>query len=227
MRDRDAFRDDPLRDDEERWLPAGDEGLDSTAAEEHRRVDELLDALPAPAVPAGLGERTLAAARSALARENAARENAAREEAALDRVLDRLAVDAPPAGLAERVVARAAPPRRRTGGAPRTVWLVPLAAAATLGLMAWSGLFDRDSGSVEREPVARRPGAVANLDPSIEAGATGESSGAAAAPDDELLEDLAVLEEWELLVDQDLELILADLEEVDEWLLLLTEEESG
>lgn len=185
-------------------------------------VDRLLDAVAEPTAPEGLAERVLAGTQAELERG----------ERALDAVLDRLAVDAPRAGLTDRVLAATAA-ERESDAAPiipaaprprwsRTAWIAPLAAAAAALAVLAPGWFATDDGQqgLPAQPLGAET--VAQVDPPVDAPAEPESSDDLDV-DPELLANLAVLEEWELLMGDELELLLADLEEVDEWLVLLPE----
>ena len=116
-------------------------------------------------------------------------------------MLDALPDPIPPPDLAARVLAdlaSARPVRRRARS--RTYLL---AAAVAAGLLVAVALFLR------RAPgEARGPQRVAQVERPVEE-----------APDVELLESLEVLEDWDLLMSDELDLLLAELDEVD-WTLI-------
>ncbi len=208
------------------------------AAEEALEI--LLASLPDPRLPPGVAERVLA--RLAREREAAALDalleraapvpappdlahkvlaglEAARAQAALDRLLERLPAPAAPAGLAARVLAglereRGALPRATLAMVPRSVPRSPLAlglrltaaaavlAAGALGVRALLRHADR---------AARQGLAVAVSSPS--AAATLE------VPPAGLLESLELLESWDLIADDSLEVVLTSIDTVDEVLL--------
>ncbi|MEO0649834.1 MAG: hypothetical protein AAFZ65_04060 [Planctomycetota bacterium] len=127
------------------------------------------------------------------------------EFARLDALLDELPAPVEPPGLAERVLAATASeragqhPAARGPRAWRPVWIaMPLAAAA--GLALWFG----GLGGADRQA----------LGPNV------PSEQVADLPTDpDLLRELELLEDWELLVTDDLDVLLAELDEVDELLL--------
>jgi hypothetical protein len=191
------------------------------AAEEALEV--LLASLPAPRLPAGLAERLLRrladaragadeldllllhgeapsgpadlAGRVLSALAPARREQ--RDERALDRLLAEVEAPATPPALAERVLAALAAERnavdasrgpRRSARPRRRVTLgLLLAAASVLAVVA------------VRLGGERRPARVA-VEPA----------------QDELLAALDVLENWDLVTDDDVDLLLADLDAADE-----------
>ena len=133
-------------------------------------------------------------------------ERRARELERLDALLDEQPAPRVPDGLAERVLAAVAEERASRGAGrgarPRLLWVgAPLAAAAALAL--WFGT----------RPDAAPEG------PTQVAGAPGASGELALPAEPELLRELELLEDWELLVTDDLDLLLAELDEVDEALL--------
>ena len=190
------------------------------AAEE--ALDVLLATLPAPRLPAGVAARVLARlaeerqdaaldrllelARSApaptcLARDVLATLEAERQSAALDRLLDLLPEPVAPRGLAVRVLAgleRERAPRTWIGRARRAPWHVRIAAAAALalgGAMAFDAL--RPKPQVE--------------DTSVDL--------AAGTPPQELLESLDLLQDWDLINDPSVDVVLTGLDTAEEVLL--------
>ncbi|MEW6073425.1 MAG: hypothetical protein AB1726_12650 [Planctomycetota bacterium] len=164
---------------------------DSRAGESERDLDRLLDLDRAPAAPADLAPRVLAGL--------AAARRAEREEERLDRLLDRVPAPPVPPALAGRLLAALAAEReaaRRPGRLLRFLARPParrLAAAAVLvglGLVAWR--------LVLGTPGRSGPGPAD--DPGREA---------------ELIAWLDVLEPWELLMSNDLDLTLAGIDPVD------------
>jgi hypothetical protein len=183
-------------------------------------LEGLLATLPAPRLPAGVAERVLArlaeerqdaaldrllelanASRAPvdLARKVLARLEDERQSTALDRLLDRLPQPAVPQGLAGRVLAgleRERAPRTWLERARRAPVLLRLAAAAALVLgaaMAIDAL--RPEDSVDLAGFA--PG----------------------GPPPELLESLELLQDWELINDESLDVVLTGLDTADEVLL--------
>jgi hypothetical protein len=171
---------------------------------EARRLDELLERGGAAPAPAGLAERVLAG----LSAEGARRGDA------LDRLLGRLPEPAVPSGLAERVIASAAAAAgpTRTGARPsvtawraRVAWLAAAAAVVAAGTLAWRLLVDGGGGgaapSPERGPA---PIHVAHVTP--------EDTVDPDDPPAALLAALPVLENWDLLMEADLDVLLAGLD---------------
>ncbi|MEX1023753.1 MAG: hypothetical protein WD226_01640 [Planctomycetota bacterium] len=159
-------------------------------------LDRLLHTAVVPAPPAALGARVLAGL------------VAARDAERLERLLDRVDAPAPPDGLERRVLAALAAPRSRFAEpAPdRAGRLLPmhrsiLAAAALLlfALLAWRTIFTG----------AERP---------VEEVATLADESAESVPD-ELLLALDVLERWDEVTGDDLDVLLASLDVTDEALL--------
>ena len=189
------------------------------AAEE--ALEDLLASLPEPRLPAGVAERVLArlaldrlldAAGSAavptgLAARVLAGLEGARAEAALDRLLGLVPAPVAPRGLAARTLAalegerapRPVLPLRRRAPSPLAVGLRLAAALALLvgGALGVRALLHEEGRP--REEVA----SVGSLD----------------APPTELLESLDLLEAWELITDDSLEVMLTSLDTADEVLL--------
>jgi hypothetical protein len=197
---------------------------DLLAAEE--ALDVLLATLPAPRLPAGVAERVLARlaeerqdaaldrllelARSApapigLAHGVLATLEAERQSTQLDRLLDLLPEPAAPRGLAARVLAgldRERAPHTWIGRARRAPWLVRVAAAAALalaGAMAFDALRPKPPADEEIVDLA----GVAPI----------------GAPPPELLESLDLLQDWELINDPSVDVVLTGLDTAEEVLL--------
>jgi hypothetical protein len=208
-------------------------------------LETLLASLPAPQLPPALTERVLA--RLAGAREDtaldalleldrvegvpedlagdvlsalrphrrAAAGGAPREEDALDRLLDRVPAPDVPVGLAERTLRRLERHRRRPRpgvlAARRSLLAVAAALLISLGYGTWMVLAWWRTGQVDgpREDVALVQPAPEVLPEVLE------------EPSEELLASLELLESWDLLTSDDLELALASLDEVDGALLEL------
>ena len=196
-------------------------------------LDALLE-LDRAEPPPGLPVRMLAGLREA------------RAEAQLDRLLDSLPEPAPPRDLARTVLRglepqRLAPhPVRRVRparpvlfrGFDRTSAPAVLAAAAALLAVAgayfwWPAAPERRLGSEDEGPVALldepRAGERAEVVPTALESGDADAS-VSAQPDDEFLASLELLEDWELLIGDDVDLLLATLAAPDE-LLLQTEDD--
>lgn len=166
-------------------------------------LDALLATLPRPRLPGDLARRVLA------------RLGGAREQERLDDLLDLLPSPVPPDDLAARTLRRLAPERPEWPKGPRRLRLLRggrrawrIAAAVLVAAGAW-WLVPRELEGPE-EPRAR-----------------GAAAPVAAHVDDELLEALDVLENWELLTSDDLDVVLAELDAVDWTLLEYGSEEVG
>jgi len=160
-------------------------------------LEDLLDRDPAPVVPPDLADRVL----GRLSAERAAPDPRRAIEGPLHRLLGVLPEPAIPAGLVQRVlsglegertVAQRARPFALPRRAPRTL-VVVLAAGllVALSLLFWKRRGD-DPGRTTVGPNAE----FLEVDP-------------------ELLADLELLEDWELLMQEDLDLLLDDLDPVD------------
>lgn len=195
---------------------------DLLAAEE--ALEDLLATLPAPRLPAGVAARVLArlaeereaaaldrllelasAARApeGLARSVLARLEEERQSAALDRLLE-LDVAAAPGGLAGRVLAaldQERAPHTRASRWRRTPVALRLAAAGVLALGGAAAL----DALLESEPADELPRDVFPLE-----------LAEAAEPPPELLE---LLQDWELINDESLDVVLTGLDTADEVLL--------
>ena len=154
-------------------------------------LDALLDLASAgDEAPAGLADSVLAGLKATRAEED------------LDRLLEAVPEPEVPAGLARDVLAGLAAERRPTlrlvrgGGRAR---LVRIAAATLLVLGAgWLAIELTDEDTPEPAPVVAdgTPGAPATAD----------------EPSEELLANLDVLESWDLVTHDDLDVLLASLE---------------
>lgn len=190
-------------------------------------LDELLErADPAIDAPA-LARRVLAG----LAAERA--------EVALDRLLERVPAPDVPADLAERTLAKLALARRRPAATPaRRVWLASAAAAVLVagGAWAWRAWWRGDE-RIELPPIAeptptvpegdRAPNAPRVAPESAPKRALGNQADPFATPSDELLASLSVLESWELLNSENVDVMLSNLDAKDELLLELASELAG
>jgi tetratricopeptide (TPR) repeat protein len=173
-----------------------------------RELDVLLELDADAAAPAGLSRGVLAGLAAA---------RAAEADARLDALLELDRSEAP-AGLAGRTLLRLGRARRPLP--VRSRWLVALAAAAVLALIAWAAWPGR--GEPKRVPAAPAP--VVNA-PEPRRAPDERKAAADAAPDD-LLAALDVLQNWDVLVNADVETMLSTLPADDE-ALLATAEEGG
>ncbi|QDU64981.1 hypothetical protein [Engelhardtia mirabilis] len=194
---------------------------------EFQRLDALLDRMPAPERVVGLAQRVIAAT-------------------AAERGWIAGAVGGPDSEQSGGEVFDRASGRTSAGSSVGRSWVLAglLSAAAAVLLSVAQGLFGGSPGDSGTEFVASNDAELVPIH-RTDVGADNdagqvtspgslpddstrvEQADTTAAADAELLADLAVLEEWELLMDEDLEVLLAELEEVDEWLLQLPEDENG
>ncbi|MBI5434849.1 MAG: hypothetical protein HZA52_18600 [Planctomycetes bacterium] len=204
------------------------------AAEE--ALELLLDSLPEPKLPRELAVRVLARlklrpagdgldalleradpaiASPTLARRVLAGIAAERAEIALDRLLERVPAPEVPAELAVRTLSRLAlARRRRTAFSGPRLWLTAAAAAVIVLGGAWSlRAWLRGATPVDPQPIVEN--ATPEQAPRIES---------LAAPSDELLASLSVLESWELLNSDNIDVMLSSLDASDELLLELSSE---
>ena len=213
--------------------------------EDEEALEAVLASLPEPALPPDLAERVLArlagervttldglldlnrvaatadrerlaglAARVLSGLEAAReRERLAGAERRLDALLDRVPAPDVPDDLAERVLAAVRPRPRLFALRGGLAWAALAAAAAVLALVAWR--FTRTDGVA---PLDAPPRNVAGGSLPAEPRAP-EARGGADDVDDELLASLDVLERWDLLTDEDLAVLLASMDAVDEELL--------
>lgn len=161
------------------------------------RLDALLELDGEPAIPADLSSRVLAGL-SAARHESSTISAATRGERQLDSLLDSVPAPHVPDDLAARVLAALEPVRRpapRLRLLRRRAWRVVVAAAlvVVMGLAAWKGF------------------GGATVDPNDPSGYE--------AVDEELIASLDVLERWDLLMTNDIDLLLAGLDPVAEALL--------
>jgi hypothetical protein len=169
--------------------------------EREERLDALLEELPADAGPADLAQRV-------------ARALTARREAALDRLLDLVPQPAVPADLAARVLAGLAPVRPARRPRPLRRLAVPLALVAAAGLLLALVLW---RSSPEADDAGPR---VVDADPTP---AVAEQDEAVLETDDELV--AYALEHWELLTGDDLDLLLAGLDPLEQaWIEVAADE---
>ncbi len=185
------------------------------AREDERSLDELLALDAGERAPTTLAPRVLAGLAAARAEEHAAA-NASGTEAALDRLLARAEHVDVPAGLAQRVRLRLAAERNAPVRAPAsTRWrrrALALAAGVIVAAGAWwfvaRALQERGPQTpdfVEQGSGSNDAGAPAtHLRPPSVAG--GVSS---AAPGDELLAVIDVLEQWDVLMHDDVDVLLS------------------
>lgn len=179
--------------------------LEATNARGADDLDRILDRMDEPLVPAGLAAGVLADV--AFAREAPAGARAegapSGEDERLDRVLEELPQPVVPGDLSRRLLG--ALERDRRPVVPRLLTLQRVAAVAAV-LLGIVGIWWLDSDS-----------AVSRTD---RAGTEFAGVGAPVNPgDEELLSYLDVLENWEFLVDDDLEVLLSSVDSVDELLL--------
>lgn len=130
------------------------------------------------------------------------------ELARLDALLDELPDPREPMGLAERVLAATAAERQGVRPRPVRPWWIAAALAAAAAVALWFGWSRGGDGPApggRTEQIADLPADAA------------------------LLRELELLEDWELLVTDDLALLLAELDEVDEALIdeALSEDPDG
>lgn len=194
--------------------------------EAEEALEDLLASLPEPRLPAGVAERVLARlaldrlldaaggapAPTGLAARVLAGLEGARSDAALDRLLGLLPTPAAAPGLAARTLAalegervaaaapaRAPAPLRRRAPSP---FALGLRLAAALALLVGGGLGLRALLRPDGTPGEE----VASISPSE-------------APPTELLESLDLLEAWELITDDSIDVVLTSLDTADEVLL--------
>lgn len=178
-------------------------------AEVERRLDTLLEVLPSPEVPAGLAERVLAGVRT-------------------DQLLDHLPEPEVPVGLAGRTLdaTQPAPILRPHFGR----WAAAAAASLVL-VFAGTRYFDDRTPNTDLNVARSDVESPADIDEPVrpDAGTSGLAGAQGSLPDQELLESLDVLEDWELLMSDDVDLLLGSLDDVDLELLLAggVEEEQG
>jgi predicted anti-sigma-YlaC factor YlaD len=163
------------------------------AVERGAALDALLELERTPELPDGLAGRVLAG----LAAERTA-------PAALDDLLDLVPEPEVPVGLAERVLAGLEDERAPVRPALRLLrdgapWLAALAA----GILALVWALTRGEAPARETRMAREGALERELE------------------DEELLAALPLLEDWELLMDEELDLLSGSLDEVDVLLLEL------
>jgi hypothetical protein len=169
-----------------------------------RDLERLLDRLPAPAVPSALARRVRARLANERGEPLAVADDTEPAESELEKLLERVPAPRVPAGLGERVLRGVAAEREARRAKPeRRAWLLVAAAVllAALALWGWNAL-----------PRVAPRGEVAQGAPAM-------------LEDDEELVAYAV-ERWELLHDEDLDLLLASLDPADELLIEYAVDES-
>lgn len=216
--------------------------------ETEEALELLLDSLPEPKLPRELTERVLARLKQrtqrdaldelleradpaidapALARRVLAGLAAERAEVALDRLLERVPAPEVPAELAQRTLTKLALARRRPLAAPaRRKWLAAAAAALLVAggawaWRAWSRGDEHGETAPIAEPTPKAPRVVPDSAPKRALGTDGDS---VVTPSDELLASLSVLESWELLNSENVDVMLSNLDAKDELLLELSAE---
>lgn len=184
------------------------------------RDDSSLDALLAlPELEPAPGD--LAGDVLAALRPHRRRARDEREDAALDRLLDRVPAPAVPAGLADRLLrgieAHRRRPRPTLVSARPTVIAAAAALLIALGTATWLSWAHWPAGGLDGPSGGQE---TAGTEPSrpLAPQSPGEMLG---EPSDELLASLDLLESWDLLTGDDLELALASLDPVDQVLLEL------
>ena len=209
-------------------------------------LDVLLSGLPDPELPPDLAARLLrrlAAARAVgldalleldrvdappdLPLRTLAGLRAARVEARLDTLLDSLPEPAPPRDLARGVLRGLEPERRttlRAQPARRGRSWAPALLAAAAAVLAIVGAYVFWPASPEHRLGTLGEDTLAALGTGESVEATESALPEPAAPDEELLASLDLLEDWELLNGEDVDLLLATLEAPDELLLEDTDE---
>jgi hypothetical protein len=183
-------------------------------------LDALLDASPAPAIPADLAARVLSVVAPLLAPLRSTT-----RDGALDRLLDRVPEPVSPPALVQDIIegTRAARDASRRGARvlrvrrSATIWAA--VAAAVLVAVLW---FTRDgAGEVSPRPDVVDLGPA----PSVAEVVPGSSDGLTA----ELVEAFDVLDNWEYLGGDDLDLLLASIDELEALVLeeSVWEDDSG
>lgn len=196
--------------------------VQARGAAQAQQLDEALDAvLGGESAPPNLAARILAGLQT----------QAAQNQARLDAVLERLPAPQVPAGLAARTLAALpilAAPQRRVAARTPLLRFSLVAAASVLAAFLGYRLIQPTNETPVRQPIVQIPGAAVP-------GPTPTNQVAdlvTEVPDPELLAALDLLEEWDLLMAQDLDLVLGSLDETETELLLLdtlveSEEEEG
>lgn len=210
-------------------------------------LDELLALDIAERAPDALGRRVLAG----LAHERDAQRSAARAngDAALDRLLERARDVEIPAGLAQRIQRRLAAERTRTSHSvvslahskaaprPQLVRRRALAAAAAivvaLGAWWWIARSSPAGSGAPSDLVAQPPRVAPQVQPRAQGGSLeprtvlqgSNDAVAAALPGDDVLAVIDVLEQWDVLMHDDVDVLLStSLSPADQ---LLLEDESS
>lgn len=194
-----------------------------------RELDALLALDLEPTAPSGLAHRVLAGlARERTESQPHAPQPHAPAEARLDLLLERAGRVDLPRDLAARVLAgleteRVATPRSlRAVSAPRRRFLVAVAAAALVALGAWFWFARPDAPQpqpIVDERTPGTPGTSGDGRESPDSLRTPDADASEEAPSDELLAALDALENWDLLMREDLDLLLSTFATADELLL--------
>ncbi len=156
------------------------------------RLEDLLALADEPVVPSGLSQRVLAGVRD-------------RELDALDVVLGRLPEPVVPSDLAARTLRALAPQRAEPAAAgkllafPRALLASAAAAAVLVAGLLWF-VFGRERDASSLAPTENDAPFVVDADEVV---------------DPELLDALDVLENWEAVTSDDLDLLLAELDAID------------
>ena len=214
---------------------------DERLAAQGARLELLLDALPEPVVPPSLSAKVLQAVE-------------AQRAPSLDALLNLIPAPEVPAGLAEGILetleaelgaattATSSTPvlRPRFGGLR---YAGAIAATLIVSFGAWRMTSDsNENQDLNRKGVAKAQGElgtpggstsprtleeVAGLESNQGTAEKVEALPAVNLPDPSVLASLDVLEDWELLMSDDIDLLLGSLEEADTELLFLASEEEG
>ena len=159
-------------------------------------LDRLLELDPAPEVPAGLSTRVL----GGLAEARAGISDPGEKD--LDALLERLPDPRIPEGLSARLLSALEPERKRA----RFTRLAGRRLAAAAALLLALGWIWRAAVSGAPDDAAPETESVASIERAE--GASGDAAGLDV--DEELLLNLDVLENWELVNSDDLDLLLAE-----------------
>lgn len=184
------------------------------AREVDRGLDELLALDAGELVPTTLAQRVLTGLATARAESNVPANASAsleHDDAALDRLLARAQHVDVPASLAQRVRLRLAAERNAPALAPASTRWRRRALAIAAGVVVVAGAWwfvaraMQDRGAKQPEFVEQGAGAPATRlrAPSVASGTD------AAAPGDELLAVIDVLEQWDVLMHDDVDVLLS------------------
>jgi hypothetical protein len=205
------------------------------------RLDALLERADALVIPSDLAHRTLAALESARAAPagSAAFEAESQlvsftiEEGRLDALLARAGHVAVPEDLAAHTLSRLAPARRPlVRSRPKFVaptWVYAAAAVLVAALLVWA-MWPKHSKPTVPEMATETPqragGDAGSNDatPSSKRDASRADDHVARAPDPKMLEAWDVLENWDLLTKNEVDVILSTVQPADELLLEFQDE---